>query len=90
MPYIRPPERDVIGPLDYRQVPITTVGQLNFVITKLCHHYIEGHGLRYASVNAAIGVLECAKQELYRMVAVPYEDKKRKENGPISELDDVK
>jgi hypothetical protein len=33
-------------------------------------------------------VLECAKLELYRMIAAPYEDKKRLANGPVSELDD--
>jgi len=36
-----------------------------------------------------MGVLECAKLELYRMVAAKYEDKKRLENGAVSELDAV-
>lgn len=87
MPYIKQTERDVIGPLDYRQIPITTPGQLNFVITKLCHHYIKDRQFCYATLNEVIGVLECAKQELYRTIVAPYEDKKRKENGSISELD---
>ena len=43
--------------------------------------------LNYAQLNAAIGVLECVKLELYRMVAAPYEDRKCMENGPISDLD---
>jgi len=31
--------------------------------------------------------LECAKLELYRMIAAPYEDTKIKENGSVSDLD---
>jgi len=30
-----------------------------------------------------VGVLECAKMELYRRVAAPYEDKKKEENGDV-------
>jgi hypothetical protein len=31
--------------------------------------------MRYHHINTAIGALECAKLELYRRVAAPYEDK---------------
>ena len=62
-------------------------GELNYTLTVLVHKYIQHKGLRYATINEVIGVLECAKLELYRMIAAPYEDKKRKENGPVSELD---
>ena len=37
----------------------------------------------YADINSAIGVLECAKLELYRRQAAPYEDKKIEENGEV-------
>lgn len=33
------------------------------------------------------GVLECIKLELYRQIAAGYEDIKKLENGPVSELD---
>jgi len=62
-------------------------GELNYVITTLVHSYIRRNSLRYSTLNAVIGVLECAKLELYRMVAAPYENGKQMENGPISELD---
>jgi hypothetical protein len=39
--------------------------------------------LRYAHINEAIGALECAKLELYRRVAAPYEDEKMKESGDV-------
>jgi len=62
-------------------------GELNFIITKICHDYLRFKGIRYVNLNEIIGVLECAKQELYRMIAAPYENIKRIENGCISELD---
>jgi hypothetical protein len=57
-------------------------------MTKIIHRYIEKHGLCYATINEVIGVLECAKLELYRMIAAKYEDKKRAENGNISSLNE--
>jgi len=64
-------------------------GELNFVLTAIIHNYIKEEGLKYTTLNEAMGVLECAKLELYRMVVSEYEDKKRLENGAISELDSV-
>ena len=85
MPYIKDPEiRDgllggIIRPHD--------AGELNFVLTSLCHEYLKYKGVNYKSINEVIGVLDCTKMELYRMIAAPYEDKKRLENGAVSELD---
>ncbi len=39
--------------------------------------------LRYSKINSLIGVLECAKLELYRRVAAPYENDKIDENGDV-------
>jgi hypothetical protein len=39
--------------------------------------------MNYKNINAAIGVLECCKQELYRKTAAPYEDKKISINGDL-------
>lgn len=85
MPYIKPINRDVIGPLN--DLPIRTEGELNYAITRLIHNWLLRYGKSYASLNAVIGVLECAKLELYRQIAAPYEREKHKLNGPISELD---
>ena len=61
-----------------------SVGELNYVITKAVSDYIVAGGTQcYGLINEAIGVLECAKLELYRRVAAPYEDKKKEENGDI-------
>jgi len=42
-----------------------------------------GHKPNYAKINEAIGILECAKLEFYRRVAVPYEEVKRELNGDV-------
>ena len=57
-------------------------GTLNYMITKVVHWWL-GENPNYERYNAAIGVLECAKQELYRRKVSPYEDEKINENGDV-------
>lgn len=88
MPYIRPIERKPLDPhIDELMTHVEHVGQLNYIITRLCHNWIIKFGKRYVNLNAVIGVLGCVTQELYRVVAAPYEDKKIADNGVISKLD---
>lgn len=59
-------------------------GELNFVITQIIDDYIRRKGgVRYAHINEVVGALECAKLELYRRIAAPYEDCKLAENGDV-------
>lgn len=58
-------------------------GELNYCITRLCSAYLGRSEGGYRALNEIIGVLECAKMELYRRVVVPYEDKKLIENGDV-------
>lgn len=59
-------------------------GELNYKITKLINDYITRQGgVKYQLINDVVGVLECAKLELYRRIAAPYEDKKKQENGEV-------
>ena len=86
MPYITP---DARTRLQAGEAP-RNAGELNFAITRLVDRYLAGLAteagrLRYAHLNEAIGVLECAKLELYRRIAAPYEDEKREENGDVYE-----
>ena len=62
---------------------LATEGELNYVITRLCHEYIKKHGKSYATLNAVHGVLTCAQLELYRKITAPYEEIKIKENGDV-------
>jgi len=88
MPYIRQIEKDALKPgIDELSRMIEHDGMLNYTITRLCHNWIIKVGKKYTRLNQIIGVLECAKQEFYRVIAAPYEDEKRKENGTVSHLD---
>ena len=61
--------------------------ELNFQITMLINSYLERKGISYTNLNEVIGVLECAKLEIYRRLAAKYEDKKISENGDVYCLD---
>jgi len=80
MPYIKPERRNAIlagaKPQD--------AGELNFAITVLVDNFLKDKGeIRYSHLNEVIGALDCAKLELYRRVAAPYEDEKIAENGDV-------
>lgn len=60
-----------------------TGGELNWTLTQACIRYVEVNGLSYRSINDVMGAMEAAKQEFYRRVAAPYEDKKIIENGDV-------
>ncbi len=92
MPYIKQQDRNPkIGHIADLAEQCETVGDLNYSITKLLHLWMakqvssngNKYGARYATHNAVIGVLECAKLELYRTLTAPYEDKVRVENGDV-------
>ena len=89
MPYIKPEGRSYIdGHIFPLGGLINSPGELNYAITELVHDYIKHKKLCYSTVNEAAGVLNCVQAELYRTVIGPYEQKKMRENGPISDLDD--
>jgi hypothetical protein len=87
MPYITSDERQIVdGPLcricELLGMFINSEGVLNYSITRLVQAFL-GKSPSYADFNAVIGVLECAKLELYRRAVAPYEDQKREENGDV-------
>lgn len=88
MPYVNKEYRDILD--DYVNELIITLkmlkddsldGCLNYVVTLLIDKLYGNNG--YAVHNRAIGILECVKQEYYRRKIVPYEEKKRKDNGDV-------
>jgi hypothetical protein len=94
MPYIKKEQREKLdGRIDSIAEMLNenmSDGEYNYVITKLIHNYIKNAGLRYSTLNSAVGILECAKAEFIRTVVSPYEDQKIIDNGFISELDGKK
>ena len=91
MPYILQDKRDRLDPLiNALHAELVSLesddesnnmeGNLNYLITRLIRMV---YGMSYAEVNAAMGMLECIKQEHYRTQAGPYEDQKKFENGDV-------
>lgn len=90
MPYIISEKREVLNPaidemlnalreLECDDAGNSMAGNLNYVFTRLLDRAYTAP--RYDDINEAIGVLECCKLELYRRLAVPYEENKRFYNG---------
>jgi hypothetical protein len=84
MPYI---DQDARRRMDAGETP-ASAGELNYAVTRLVDAYLaraaaDAGRVRYAHLNEAVGVLECAKLELYRRVAAPYEDEKIAESGDV-------
>lgn len=80
MPYIIKSLRALI---DSGKAKPEDAGALNYAVTKLVADYIERKGERYQTINEVVGALECAKLELYRRVAAPYEDGKIETHGDV-------
>lgn len=80
MPYVAGDKykRDLVEGLRKPKTP----GDLNFLITSQLVDYL-GDTPRYANINEVIGVLECAKLEAYRRIAIPYEDIACATNGDV-------
>lgn len=84
MPYVDKETRlDLKDKFVYAGRSIETPGELNYFITRIVDEYIRNKSLNYTTLNEVVGVLECAKLELYRRVAAPYEDLKLSENGDV-------
>ncbi|MCW5745829.1 MAG: hypothetical protein KIT36_06485 [Alphaproteobacteria bacterium] len=80
MPYIT---ADARARLDQGGRP-QNAGELNYALSRLVDAYlVDKGGIRYAHLNEVVGALECAKLELYRRLAAPYEDRKIAEAGDV-------
>lgn len=101
MPYINKDRRDDLEPgidliskamkenLD--MVPVgesgLVAGDLNYIITRICHEYLRIKGKSYQSFNDIMGALSGSNQELYRTIFGPYEEYKRITNGRVSDME---
>ena len=59
------------------------LGRINYCFSRVIMGVMKTTS--YRNIAMATGVLENIKQELYRRIASPYEDKKITENGDIKE-----
>lgn len=86
MPYVSLSSRDelspVLVPLEEYVHASAGAGELNYIITRLVWAFWRANP-RYATIATITGVLENVKQEIYRRVFGPYEDRKIEENGDV-------
>lgn len=85
MPYIKAEERVHFENLvkEMCLVEIRTPGELNYLLTRLVHSFLDQKSESYQAYNDALGSLEGCKLELYRQHVSVYEDKKIKQNGDV-------
>jgi|TARA_R100001530_G_scaffold136032_1_gene114964 hypothetical protein len=97
MPYIKQSRRNETvelpandGTLTVKQIAelvgdtAQNVGELNYIFTKALIEYGNLQPkYNYEMLNSLIGMLECCKQEFYRMEIIPYENDKMDENGVV-------
>jgi hypothetical protein len=94
MPYISQIKRENLNNkmhnlTEYLESNDVNIGEMNFIISNILNIYIQKTKkqdiFNYNICNNLIGVLECAKLELYRKVISKYEDDKILENGDLYE-----
>ena len=88
MPYIAPDQRDALDPsLNWLIRDLVsdgfTVGQLNYIYSRLANAFIKEHGLSYTHCNEVCGVFSAASMEFARRVIAGYEDQKIAESGDV-------
>ena len=92
MPYIKDEQRkhldfnieNIISDLTSGWVDADNLaGNFNYASSKIISGLLDSEGVNYTILNKLMGALECAKLELYRRMASPYEDKKIQENGDV-------
>ena len=91
MPYIKSEDReqfedaidDIVGYILEETSETSRAGMLNYVFSKVISELLDAEGITYNRLNTYVGMLECAKLELYRRVAVPYENKKMHTHGDV-------
>jgi hypothetical protein len=82
MPYIKKEKREEIDKVLVYFDSSMEAGELTYIIYKLLLKRASS-SMYYSELASCIGILESAKQEFYRRVVAPYEDKKIIENGDV-------
>lgn len=98
MPYINKEEREeldsyikeLVNAIKYTKANLNNpndfknhLGRINYVFSRILSGVMGD--INYSNIAMATGVIENIKQEFYRRIASPYEDKKINENGDIKE-----
>lgn len=84
MPYVSPTSREGV-PVPY----VAEDGELAYLIAKAADEFLyvlagrNSGQIRFEHIARVLGIIEAAKMEVYRQVAVPYEDRKLAEHGTV-------
>jgi len=90
MPYVNEPDRELLDPfIEELGQHVVSVGDLNYIVTRLTLKHLIRQGITYANFNAEMGMFLCALLEMYRRVGVIYEDLKIKQNGDVEEYTQI-
>ena len=81
MPYIEEQDRRKVWRRFHRHHEVLTPGDLAYMIAELMDCYVGSHGLSYATLATAEGVLATSLEEFHERITKPYEHLKRCENG---------
>lgn len=85
MPYISQESKEKVdrGLVALGLSEFECAGDLNYAIHQLIAKYIDQNNSSYQTYNDIVGVLDCAKMEIYRRLVAKYEDNKVEENGDV-------
>ena len=89
MPYVARMFREHLDPyIKMLGGNVTSVGDINYVVTRVIGQYLKRKDLNYGNIAGVIGTLQCVILELYRRVAVDYEETKIIQNGDVPEYEE--
>ena len=86
MPYVKQEIRDRLEPEMRKlleKLRCEEIGAYAYVEYKLAVDAVHGRGLSFGALAAVYGMLTCVADEFYARLVVPYEKKKRIENGDV-------
>lgn len=90
MPYVDEPNRETLDPfIEELGDHVGSVGDLNYIVTRLTLKHLIRQGLNYGNFDAEMGMFLCALLEMYRRVGVIYEDLKIVQNGDVPEYAEI-
>jgi len=81
MDYAKHDVRNAINKyIDFDNCQVEDCEQLQYVITKICIHYLKLNGLKFQTINDIVGILDTIKDDIRQqakaVIKKPHEDLK--------------
>jgi hypothetical protein len=81
MPYLG--DHRIRRELDSAATFVANSAELNYLFCRLADEYLRLHLLSYDTITAIRGAFKGASEEFERVIAGPYEEMKRQQNGDV-------